>query len=229
MVVDLFGRFPLGVAKMMGQFPARALSTTRFFNCAISPFSPSTASWLIPCSSNSASIKSSHFVSFFSLVICLYLRLSPAHKLSDTLTIFGVNAPSAESITVPAAYGKHRFWRNTSVAKLTSGQAAVFAPGTLGFEWDQSPNNGFQPQALMRLSSVTVRVPHLLLDYGSTYGPGQATHSLTLYRHSSGALVFAAGTVQWSWGLDATHDNGSAAADVRMQQATVNLFADMAA
>src|SRR6476660_5510514 len=91
MVVDLFGRFPLGVAKMMGQFPARALSTTRFFNCAISPFSPSTASWLIPCSSNSASIKSSHFVSFFSLVICLYLRLSPAHKLSDTLAISEIN------------------------------------------------------------------------------------------------------------------------------------------
>ena len=189
---------------------------------------------------------------------------SPENALTGT--IFGVNAPSAESITVPAAYGKHRFWRNTSVATLTSGQAAVFAPGTLGYEWDQSPNNGFQPQALMRLSSVTVRVPHLLLDYGSTYGPGQATHSLSLYRHSSGALVFAAGTVQWSWGLDSVHDyeplrittrptaarsflslsrwlissakrsvtrvlrgfaSSRVAADPRLQQAMVNLLADM--
>ncbi len=66
-----------------------------------------------------------------------------------------------------------------------------------------------------------------LLDYGSTYGNGTATHSLTLYRAPSGALVFGAGTIQWSWGLDATHDRGSAAADLRMQQATVNLFADM--
>ena len=41
--------------------------------------------------------------------------------------------------------------------------------------------------------------------------------------------MFGAGTVQWSWGLDANHDRGSAAADVRMQQATVNLFADMGA
>src|SRR5262249_38072972 len=49
----------------------------------------------------------------------------------------------------------------------------------------------------------------------------------TLYRHSSGALVFGAGTVQWSWGLDSDHDRGSAAANVSMQQATVNLFADM--
>ena len=43
-------------------------------------------------------------------------------------------------------------------------------------------------------------------DYGSTYGNGTATHHLTLYRAASGALVFGAGTVQWSWGLDATHD-----------------------
>jgi hypothetical protein len=50
---------------------------------------------------------------------------------------------------------------------------------------------------------------------------------MTLYRTPSGARVFGAGTVQWSWGLDSSHDRGSAAADVRMQQATVNLFADM--
>jgi hypothetical protein len=36
----------------------------------------------------------------------------------------------------------------------------------------------------------------------------QAAHCsrATLYRHAGGALVFGAGTVQWSWGLDATHD-----------------------
>ena len=50
----------------------------------------------------------------------------------------------------------------------------------------------------------------MLQDYGSTYGAGTATHSLTLYRHASGALVFGAGTVQWSWGLDSNHDRGSA-------------------
>ena len=52
---------------------------------------------------------------------------------------------------------------------------------------------------------------------------------MTLYKASSGALVFGAGTVQWAWGLDSNHDRGSAAADVRMQQATVNLLADMGA
>jgi hypothetical protein len=42
MVVDLFGRFALGVAKTMGQFPGKGSLNTPFFNCAISPFSPSS-------------------------------------------------------------------------------------------------------------------------------------------------------------------------------------------
>ena len=151
---------------------------------------------------------------------------SPENALTGT--IFGVNAPSAESITVPAAYGKHRFWRNTSVATLTSGQAAVFAAGTLGFEWDQSPNNGFQPQALMRLSSATVSVPSLLQDHGSTYAPGQATHSLSLYRHSSGALVFGAGTVSVVVGIGlGARWTARLPPILRLQQAMVNLLADM--
>ena len=59
--------------------------------------------------------------------------------------------------------------------------------------------------------------------------PGTATHHLTLYRAPSGALVFGAGTVQWSWGLDGEHDRGTTTPDPRMQQATVNLLADMGA
>src|SRR5204863_2940435 len=46
-------------------------------------------------------------------------------------------------------------------------------------------------------------------------------------KNPSGARVFGAGTVQWSWGLDSNHDRGNAPVDVRMQQATVNLFADL--
>ncbi len=51
------------------------------------------------------------------------------------------------------------------------------------------------------------------------------THHLTLYRAPSGALVFGAGTVQWAWGLDNAGDTRNT--DPAMQQATVNLFADM--
>src|SRR5262249_9671684 len=76
-------------------------------------------------------------------------------------------------------------------------------------------------------SSTTVSGLQYLLDYGTTYDFRTATHHLTLYRHSSGALVFSAGTVQWSWGLDNNHDNAYASADIAIQQATVNLLADM--
>ena len=66
------------------------------------------------------------------------------------------------------------------------------------------------------------------VDYGSTTATATKTHHLTLYRAPSGALVFGAGTVQWSWGLDSGNPTGRAA-DPTMQQATVNLLADMGA
>ena len=145
-----------------------------------------------------------------------------------TGTIFTVNdSGTPYSITVPQALANLRFWRNTSVATLPVGGTATLPLGTLGYEWDEALDNGSQPAGLVRLSLTALNVPSYLQDYGSTYGPGTATHSLTLYRHSSGALVFGAGTIQWSWGLDSNHDRGNAAPDARMQQATVNLFADM--
>jgi hypothetical protein len=148
-----------------------------------------------------------------------------------TGTIFTVNRGPGGNfgtpIQVPEAEGKMRFWRNTSVATLGSGQVAILSNFTLGYEWDEDLDNGFRPAGLIRLSSTTEDVPQKLLDYGNTVGAGTATHSLTLYRAASGALVFGAGTVQWSWGLDGTHDRALSVADVRMQQATVNLFADM--
>ena len=110
---------------------------------------------------------------------------------------------------------------------LAPGQTATLSAGTLGYEWDEDLDNGSRPAGLVRLSTTTVNVPQRILDHGSTYGPGTATHRLTLYRQASGALVFGAGTVQWSWGLDGNHDRGASTPDPSMQQATVNLFADM--
>ena len=133
------------------------------------------------------------------------------------------------AIQVPAAFGQLRFWRNTSVATLAAGTTATLAQGTLGYEWNEDVDNGSRPAGVIDLSSTTVSVPERVLDFGSTYAPGTATHSVTLYRAASGALVFSAGTIQWSWGLDVVHDNptGATSGDVRMQQATVNVLADM--
>lgn len=147
-----------------------------------------------------------------------------------TGTIFMVNAYREDAIRVPARFAPLRFWRNTTVATMKSGTATLRA-GTLGHEWDEDRDNGWRPAGLMQLSSTSISVPTYLQDEGNTYAQGTATHSLTLYKAASGALVFGAGTVQWAWGLDNVHDVFSStpprAPDVRMQQATVNLFADM--
>jgi hypothetical protein len=145
-----------------------------------------------------------------------------------TGTIFKVN-DGTSAIEVPAAEGKLRFWRNTSVAGLGAGQTATLAAGTLGYEWDEDADNGARPGGLVPLSDTTRDGVEVLKDQGSLYGAGVARHRLTLYRAASGALVFGAGTVQWPWGLDDQHDRGSGAVSPAMQQATVNLFADMGA
>ena len=145
-------------------------------------------------------------------------------------TIFTVNGYVRDAITVPAAYSPLRIWRNTTVRNLVGSQVATFPVGTLGYEWNSDLDNGFRPPGLVRLSSTTVvhnDGDYVIQDEGSVYAPGTATHNLTLYRHASGALVFSAGTVQWSWGLDDNHSLGDEPVDVRMQQATVNILADM--
>ncbi|HEY6401326.1 MAG TPA: N,N-dimethylformamidase beta subunit family domain-containing protein, partial [Blastocatellia bacterium] len=146
-------------------------------------------------------------------------------------TIFTVNGNAYDEIRVPEALGKFRFWRNTTVATQSPGQIATVGPLTVGYEWDEDLDNGFRPSGLIRLSTNTVNVSGYLLDYGTNYGDGTATHSLTLYRHDSGALVFSAAATRWSWGLDNEHDQSDAptipSPDDNMRQATVNLFADM--
>ena len=142
-------------------------------------------------------------------------------------TIFTVNDGATTSIAVPEADGKMRFWRNTSMATLASGTSATLPNGTLGYEWDEDLDNGFRPAGLVRLSTTIVPNAPVLTDYGSTFGSGTANHALTLYKAPSGAIVFGAGTVQWAWGLDSSHDRTVTPTDANMKQATVNLFADM--
>ena len=147
----------------------------------------------------------------------------PENALSGTL--FGVSSPRNDSIIVSQADGRMRFWRNTSIASLAPGQVATLPAGVLGYEWDVDADNGFRPPGIIPLSSTTLTVPSCVVGY--TIGSCTATHHLTLYRASSGVLVFGAGTVQWSWGLDANHAIPGTPTDINMQQATVNLLADM--
>ena len=157
---------------------------------------------------------------------------NPPNSLSGQMFI--VNTGTAD-IQVPSTYSKLRFWRDTAVAKLSSGQSLTLSPGagTLGYEWDEDADNGFRPAGLIDMSSTTATV-QIFPDYGTNVTNGPATHHLTLYRAPSGALVFGAGTVQWAWGLDNTNawgqyntDPSGNPPDPNMEQATVNIFADM--
>jgi hypothetical protein len=116
------------------------------------------------------------------------------------------------AISVPSTYKSYRFWRNTTVATLGSGQSATMAPSTLGYEMDYEQYASYYPHGRITLSSTAV---------------GSFTHKLSLYKAPSGALVFGAGTVLWSWGLDGSHFGGPNTVSNDMQQATLNLLADM--
>jgi hypothetical protein len=161
-------------------------------------------------------------------------------------TIFTVNAWRNDPLVVPAEFAKLRFWRSTDVAKLQPGTHLALGNGIIGHEFNEDLDNGFRPAGLMRLSQTTINNVAYIQDYGTIYDSGTATHSATLYRAASGALVFSAGTVQWAWGLDPNHDTETGVPPERanpggsirvgldlkgavpaMQQATVNLFADM--
>ncbi|MCA1453721.1 DUF4082 domain-containing protein [Bradyrhizobium sp. BRP22] len=145
-----------------------------------------------------------------------------------TGTIFTVDSYRLDTIQIPYDLSQFRFWDNTAVQDIQAGQVYSLTPNLLGYEWDSDLDNGSRPAGLIDLSSTTVDVNTLLLDNGNTTGPGTATHSLTLYRDpTSGALVFGAGTVYWTWGLDSHHDNEETPTDPNVQQAMVNLFADM--
>ncbi len=135
------------------------------------------------------------------------------------------------AVTVNAEEGKLRLWRNTSLATMNAGTSRALAPHTIGYESNEDLDNGFRPPGLIRLSTTTGATPQYLQDFGNTVAPGTTTHHLTMYRAPSGALVFSAGSVQWTWGLAGEHDSDYAPepADVRMQQAQVNLLADMSA
>ena len=153
-------------------------------------------------------------------------------KPENTLTgtIFMSNLTDLP-VTVKKSQGGLRLWRNTGLAAMTADSTAL-APHTVGYESDEDQDNGSRPPGLIDLSTTTGDITgQYMQHYGLVIGDGTTTHSLTLYRAASGALVFGAGTVQWSWGLDDEHDTPYAyePADARMQQAEINLLADMGA
>jgi hypothetical protein len=154
---------------------------------------------------------------------------APSNALTGTVSVD--ETPTLGTISNPFDMTQLRFWRNTSVAATAPGNTASLEPGHLGYEWDSSPDNGFMPAGLIAVSSTTLQEPTVNAQFGNPDVAGTATHNLVEYRDpTSGALVFGAGTVFWSWGLSSQHDPGpdgnTTTTDPNVQQAMVNLYFD---
>ena len=152
----------------------------------------------------------------------------PQNALTGQL--FVVNSGTTD-ITVPAQYSKLRFWRNTRVASLASGQSTTLdqGVGTLGYEWDVDADNGFRPAGLMDMSSTTNTNAEDFTDYGGTTQTQQ-------HRDPPPDLVPGAERRPGVRRRDRAMGVGPGQRgcirqprDPAMQQATVNLFADMGA
>jgi hypothetical protein len=132
----------------------------------------------------------------------------PENSLSGQISWDG----NTSAIQVPGIYKIFVFGETPALQIYLPVKTATLSQNTLGYEWDWQQYEASYPPGRIRMSQTTV---------------GSHTHHLSLYRHSSGSLIFGAGTVQWSWGLDAIHDGGNSTQSIDMQQATLNLLADM--
>jgi len=170
--------------------------------------------------------------------------MDPRHHVEEpqnalTGQLFMVNSYRKDAMEVTAEQGRLRFWRDTDLSDRASvdlrhGHPYHTPEGLLGYEWDVFSDDCHRPPGLILMSHTTKKIEGNLLQlYGAAYrGNGSATHRLSLYRHQAlaggpTALVFGAGTIQWSWALCSWHDGDAMLVDGNLQQATINLLADM--
>jgi hypothetical protein len=87
-------------------------------------------------------------------------------------------------------------------------------PGIVGYEYDHMAPAGERPDGLVVVGSSPVN--------GFL---GSDTSISAIHTAASGAIIFAAGTIAWAWGLDDYgHEHYGAYADVRLKKLTENII-----
>lgn len=130
-------------------------------------------------------------------------------------------------LRVSAAEGRHRFWRYTSANNQAAGSTMSIGTAIVGWEWDKRFDNGLEPAGVQTLATSPV-AGNVLQDNGRVYATANTLSNATIYTAASGAKVFATGTNNWWRGL-ALNTHGEGEPDARIQQATMNVLADMGA
>jgi YD repeat-containing protein len=174
----------------------------------------------------------------------------PENSLLGSMFLGG-NANFDYPLTIPATndqdeFSGDRIWRNTGISPISN---TTIGNDLTGWEWDTVPTQAQytsrQPAGVKQLTLTDVKTapsaPDFLQDEGLMYAntppPGQpSTIAAVKYTAPSGALVFSAGTIQWSWGLaphyldkpsgESYEDPPVDSSDPRIQQATYNVFSD---
>lgn len=111
------------------------------------------------------------------------------------------------------------YYANTGVVNGT-----IFSK-LVGYEWDAVVNNGFSPQGLVILGSSTVTPTAIAAGQPQT---ATQISNAARYTATSGAKVFATGSIHWVWALDSAFIT-PARVDARAQQFTVNVLSSMGA
>ena len=130
-------------------------------------------------------------------------------------------------LRVSAEHGTDRIYRHTDLQSLPPGTYVNVGDEIFGWEWDARVDNGHSPDGLEVLAETPV-YGLLLQDAGESENAtsGEAIAHTARYVAPSGALVFASGTIQWSWGLGAKGIE-IVEPDPYIQQITYNVLADM--
>ena len=149
----------------------------------------------------------------------------PENQLTGEMYI-GDNDNVSFPFVVNATQGQDRVYRYTGLDTQTPGTSTSIGRTITGWEWDARANNGFEPAGVKTLSGSPVNGALLQAANSIVYGSGNATTSMVKYTAPSGALVVTTGTNHWNRGL-ALDGFGVGEPDVRIQQTTTNILADM--
>ncbi|MEO8608263.1 MAG: fibronectin type III domain-containing protein [Chloroflexota bacterium] len=151
---------------------------------------------------------------------------APENGLTGVMYV-GDNDSIFFPLRVTADHASDRIYRHTSLENMPPDTYADIGHQIVGWEWDSVVDNGHTPDGLTILADTPV-YGELLNDAGNHVNSSlkPAVVNTTRYIAPSGAIVFATGTIQWSWGLGA---NGLDAVDPDsyISQITYNVLADM--